>query len=162
MKPKMQSFIQGLGYPVEKPNSSAEILYGMVWLADYAQRRVAQVLKPFHLTPVKLNYLMIVKHIGGPEGIAPQEITKRLLMDTGNVTHYLDSLERQGWVIRLKGSPDPRRRLVKMTPKGDQLLEEVWPVYSVLIEKLASAFPAHSKQQLVQAFNRCRDNWVKE
>ncbi len=160
--PKVQSFIQGLGYPVETPDSSAEILYGAVWLADHAQRRVAQVLKPFHLTPVKLNYLMVIKHIGGAEGIAPLEIGKRLLIDTGNVTHYLDSLERRGWVIRLKGGPDLRWRLVKMTPKGDKLLDEVWPVYSVLIRKLASAFPAGSRQQLVQALSRCRDHWLKE
>ena len=159
--PKTHSFMKGLGYPVETPNSSAEVLYGVVWLADYAQRRVAEALKPFHLTPAKLNYLMVIKHIGRSEGISPQEITKRLLIDTGNVTHYLDSLERRGWVIRLREGPDLRWRSVKMTPKGDKLLDDVWPIYSALIEELACAFPRSSKQQLVRALSRCRENLMK-
>lgn len=117
-----RSFLQGLGYPVGKPNPADEALYGVVWIAAQAQRQVAKALRPFGLTPVKLNYLMVVKHIGGAEGLSQQEIARRLLIDAGNVTHVLDGLQRKGWVVRDAG-PDRRSNRIKITAKGSRVLD---------------------------------------
>ena len=153
---KLRSFLQGLGYPVEKPKAGTEALYGLVWLAARAQQEVAQVLKPFGLTPSKFNYLMIIKHIGGREGISQKEIGSRLLLKKGNVTKYLDDLEHRGWVIRAPGQ-DQRSHRIKITPKGDQLLDKVWPDYEKTVGRFAKVLPETSQHRLVKILNQCRE-----
>ena len=153
---KTQSFLEGLGYPVEHPKSGAEALYGIVWLASRAQHEVARVLKPFKLTPVKFNCLMIVKHIGGIEGLSQRAIAKRLLLDAGNVTHYLDWMEKQGWIVRAPG-PDRRSHCIKTTAKGETLLDKAWPAYSAAITRLTGVISELQQRKLVEFISEWRD-----
>jgi DNA-binding MarR family transcriptional regulator len=153
---KRRSFLRGLGYPVEKPEPADEALYGVVWIADRAKRHVARMLKTFQLTPVKFNYLMIVRHIGGKAGIAQREIARRLLIDAGNVAHVLDELEENGWVVRHPG-PDRRSHRIKITPKGDRLLSEVWPVYKSIVKELTHPISQGTQRRLVEILSQWRD-----
>lgn len=149
------SFLRELGYPVEKPNGADEALYGVVWIAARAQRQVAKALKPSGLTPLKLNYLMIVKHIGREEGLSQREIAHRLLIDAGNVTHVLDDLEKKGWVVRDAG-PDRRSHRIKITAKGSKLLSEAWPIYKKTVGKLTSGLSSEVQHRLVEALSGWR------
>ena len=154
---KHPSFLQGLGYPVEKPAPAAEALYGVVWMAGRAQRQVARALKPFALTPVKLNYLMIVRHIGKEEGLSQREIARRLLIDAGNVTHVLDDLQKKGWVVRDAG-PDRRSNRIKITPKGARLLDEAWPAYKKVVNELTEGLPVPEQNRLVEILTHWRES----
>lgn len=151
-----RSFLQGLGYPVEKPKLADEALYGVVWLAGIAQREVTKVLRTYRLTPVKFNYLMVVKHIGGAEGLSQREIARRLLIDAGNVAHVLDDLERRGWAVREAG-PDKRSNRIRITVKGDNLLDEAWPAYKAVIRRLTGGLQETAHKRLVDALNEWRD-----
>lgn len=154
---KHPSFLQGIGYPVEKPAPAAEALYGVVWMANRAQRQVAKALKPFGLTPVKLNYLMIVKHIGKDEGLSHREIARRVLIDKGNATHVLDDLEEKGWVVRSPG-PDRRSKRIKITPNGARLLDESWPAYKKVLNDLTSGLPVPEQNRLVEILSGWRES----
>ena len=154
---KTQSFLKELGYPVEKPDGASEALYGVVWIAAQAQRQAAKALKPFGLTPVKLNYLMIVKHIGREEGLSQREIARRLLIDAGNVTHVLDALEKKGWVVRSAG-PDKRSNRIQITAKGSKLLDEAWPAYKKSVDKLTGGLSAEAQRRLVEALSGWRES----
>ena len=153
---KTISFLQGLGYPVEQPKAGSEALYGVVWMAERAQQHVAETLKPFGLTPSKFNYLMIIKHIGGAEGLSQREMGSRLLLKKGNVTKYLDHLQAQGWIVRAPG-PDRRSHRIQITPKGDQLLEKVWPVYEKAVGGLVNVLPQTRQHRLVEILNQWRE-----
>jgi DNA-binding MarR family transcriptional regulator len=150
------SFLRGLGYPVEKPEVGAEALYGIVWLASRAQKEAAKVLKAFRLTPAKFNGLMIVKHVGRKEGLSQREIGQRLLIDPGNVTHLLDDLEHRGWIERAAG-PDRRSHRIKITLRGDRLLNEAWPAYKAWVDRLASGLTPQNKRRLVVFLSRWRE-----
>lgn len=152
---KSRSFSAGLGYPVQGPQDPEEALYGAAWISSYAQRWMAKALKAFALTPVKLNYLMVAKHIGGKEGLSQREIGKRLLIDPGNVTHVLDDLERRGWVIRDAG-PDRRSHRIRITPKGSRLLDEVWPVYKKATQELTGCLAVADGRKLIEIFSQWR------
>jgi MarR family transcriptional regulator, 2-MHQ and catechol-resistance regulon repressor len=154
---KHPSFLQGLGYPVEKPAPAAEALYGVVWMAGRAQRRVAKALKPFALTPVKLNYLMIVRHIGKEAGLSQREIARRVLIDAGNATHVLDDLEKKGWVVRRPG-PDRRSKRIKITPKGASLLDQAWPEYKKALNELTRGLAVSEQNRLVEILSGWRES----
>lgn len=152
---KTRSFLRELGYPVEKPDLGDEAVYGAVWLAGHAERRVAQALKPFGLTPVKLNYLMVVKHIGKEEGLSQREIARRLLIDAGNVTHVLDGLAEKGWILRASG-PDRRSNRIKITPKGSKLLDVAWPAHKKVMREVTRGLPEGALQRIVEDLTRWR------
>ncbi len=154
---KLRSFLQRLGYPVEKPAVGDEALYGVVWVAGRAQKQASKALKPFGLTPVKFNYLMVVKHIGKSEGLSQREIGQRLLIDPGNVVHVLDDLERKGWVARHSG-PDRRSHRIKITAKGDKLLADSWPVYKAAIREVTKGVSESQQSRLVEILSRWRDS----
>lgn len=151
------SFLRELGYPIDKPDGADEALYGVVWIAAQAQRQVAKALKPFGLTPVKLNYLMIVKHIGKGEGLSQREIAQRLLIDAGNVTHVLDDLEKKGWVVRDPG-PDKRSHRIKITAKGSKLLDEAWPAYKKTVGQLTQGLSSQEQRRLVESLSLWRES----
>ena len=153
---KTRSFLQGLGYPVEKPNMGTEALYGMVWIAERAQAEAAAALRPFGLTPGTLNYLMVVKHIGGKEGLLQREITERMLIKKENVTRTLKSLEAKGWIERRPGA-DRRSRQITITSKGNQLLDKVWPVYDTAIRKLTQHLPETKQRQMVGILSQWKE-----
>ena len=156
MTMKSQSFLQGLGYPIEKAEAGDEALYGVVWLAARAQRRVAKVLKGFGLTPVKFNILMVVKHVGRAQGLSQREMGSRLLMDAGNMARVLDDLERRGWLIRAAGT-DRRSHRIKITPKGSHLLDNVWPAYKTAVKELTGNLSEPNQHRLVGALSQWRD-----
>jgi MarR family 2-MHQ and catechol resistance regulon transcriptional repressor len=152
------SFLQELGYPVDRLVLGDEVILGVVWIANQAQRQVARVLKPFGLTPVKMNYLIIVKHIGKGEGLSQREIARRLLIDAGNVTHVLDDLEHKGWVIRAAG-PDRRSHRIQVTAKGSGVVDEAWPVYKKEIQRLTGGLSSEGQRRLLGLLCRWRDAW---
>ena len=152
-----QSFLRGLGYPVERSQPSNEAIYGIAWLASAAQHQVAKALKAFGLTPVKFNYLMIVKHVGSTQGLSQREIAHRLLVDAGNVTRVLDDLEQRGWIVRHPG-PDRRSHRIRITPKGSRLLDEVWPAHKAVMDRLTDGLPEKRYRQLAGILNQWRKN----
>ncbi len=153
---RSQSFLQGLGYPIEKAQAGDEVLYGVVWLAARAQRRVARVLKKFALTPVKFNILMVVKHVGGTRGLSQREIGDRLLMGAANMVHVLDDLERRGWLVRAAGV-DRRSHRVKITPKGSHLLDSAWPGYKGAVKEVTCRLSSSNQRRLVGVLSQWRD-----
>ena len=154
---KTQSFLRELGYPIGKPEAADEALYGVVWIAAQAQRQVGKTLKPFGLTPVKLNYLMVIKHIGKEEGLSQREIARRMLIDAGNVTHVLDGLVKKGWVVRDAG-PDRRSNRIKITVKGSHVLDEVWPAYKKTVVQFTGGLSSEVQRRLVEALSGWRES----
>ena len=62
--------------------------------------------------------------IGAHEGIAQQELARRLLVTQGNVTQLLDKLELRGLIRRC---PDGRLKRLVLTDAGRRLRDSVLP-----------------------------------
>lgn len=62
--------------------------------------------------------------IGAHEGIAQQELARRLLVTQGNVTQLLDKLELRGLIRRC---PDGRLKRLVLTDVGRRLRDSVLP-----------------------------------
>ncbi len=154
---KTRSFLRGLGYPVRKPEIRDEALYGIVWLANRGQREAAKVLRRYSLIPATFNYLMVVKHIGGTEGLSQREIATRLLLDPSSVTRVLNKLERKGLIARNAG-PDQRSHRITITDKGDRTLNDAWPDYKKVIHRLTASLSESACRRLVGVLSHWRDS----
>jgi DNA-binding MarR family transcriptional regulator len=64
-----------------------------------------------------------------PTGVAPSELARRLAVARRTATLYVDILARHGWAERHAHPEDRRMVLARLTPAGEDLLEELGSAY---------------------------------
>ncbi len=136
------SIFAELGVRDGKDRVKEEVLYNLAACYVLIEKKIAHVLKPHGLSPVKMNALLMVKHVGKKEGLSQIEISKRTIVTKGNITRLIDRLEKEKLVERLSKPGDARIKLIKITEKGSKLLDKVWPIYKKEVENTVSIMPA--------------------
>lgn len=125
-----------------------EVIYTLALLYNLIDARVSTYLKTFRLSPGKFNILMAVKHQGGEDGISQVEVSQRLIVTPSNMSKLLDKLEADGLVTRLPLAGDRRVHILKITPQGSRLLDEIWPGYTAVLKDLCASLD-HPKQKML-------------
>ena len=85
---------------------------------------------------------MIIKHVGGYDGIQQNEISKRLLVTPSNITKLLDKLEKEGLITRNLKQDDRRAKLIRITDFGSKRLDKAWTLYIKTTKKLLDKIAA--------------------
>ncbi|HXP30912.1 MAG TPA: MarR family transcriptional regulator [Stellaceae bacterium] len=83
-----------------------------------------------------------------PRGIRMVELSRRLMVTTGNITQLTDQLEREALVRR---TPDPQHRrafLICFTPKGRRLFAAIAKAHEAWIVELFAGLTRPEKQSL--------------
>lgn len=91
------------------------------------------------------------------EGITFVELSRLLIVTSGNLTGIVDRLEQQGIVERRPDDKDRRVIRVALTPKGQQLADEVLPAHAADIEEVLSFLPRPALDQLNDLLGRLRE-----
>ena len=100
--------------------------------ACFAVRRAAraitqaydQALRPTGLRSTQFT-LMVVLHNGGPQPL--QLLAERLGMERTTLTRNLGPLVARGYVSERAGEPDPRVRVLLLTPAGERAAAAALP-----------------------------------
>jgi DNA-binding MarR family transcriptional regulator len=80
--------------------------------------------------------LIILKQIQGQEAMTVSEVARQVSLKQATVTDILNRLERNGLVLREKGTNDRRQVLVKETDIGKKLLKTApSPLQETFLEK---------------------------
>ena len=151
----MSIFAQ-LGIKGGKERLHEETLYNLAACYALAEKKVADELEPFGLSPVTMNALLAVKHIGGKQGISQSDIGKRLVVTAGNITRLLDRLEKQKWVLRRPSDRDRRIKKIFITESGSKLLAQAWPHYIRRVREIVSMLPKPEIQTTVRVLDQFR------
>ena len=136
----MSIFAQ-LGVRDGKNRIKEEVLYNLAACYVLAERSISQVLAPYDLSPVKMNALLMVKHVGKKEGLPQVEIGKRMIVSAGNITRLIDRLANDALVERFSKPGDRRVKIIRITKKASDLLDKVWPIYKKEVERIVSIMP---------------------
>lgn len=118
-----------------------EILYNVAACYTLAEKKIGRVLAAFDLSPVKMNVLLLIKHAGKEAGLSQVDIGNRMIVTAGNITRLVDRLEKENLVERTPQAGDRRVRVIRITPKGSELLDKAWPSYQEAVEQLVPAVP---------------------
>jgi len=124
----------------EGQDEKSKLIYSVGLLWGKINSTLDDVLSEFNLNISKFNILMIIKHIGGYDGIQQNEISKRLLVTPSNITKILDKLEKEGMITRNAKKDDRRVKLIRITDFASKLLDDAWIKYSEKIVFLTSNF----------------------
>ena len=121
--------LQAFGIEVGKGKHDEEAFYGLVLVYTVLFDRMAKYLNTHGLTPAKMNVLMVIKHQGGGSGLSQREIGKRLMVTASNMTRLLSKLEREKLIERVGQWGDKRIKIVRVSKRGSQILDNAWPGY---------------------------------
>lgn len=150
------SIYQEMGFRPERKNTSEAALYNVVRTFTLLNRLFQRHYAQFDLTPAKLNVLMLVKHVGGEDGLPQREIAKRLIISGSDVTGLIDRLEKDGLLTRRGASTDRRVKLIEITQKGSALLDKLWPAHIEEVERVMSPLSKREQEQLIALLTKVR------
>lgn len=83
------------------------------------------------------------------DGLRMSELSRRLMVTSGNVTGIADQLERDGWLTREPVSGDRRATLLRLTDSGRRRFAEIAAVHESWVVDLMSALD-HGEQRELQ------------
>ena len=84
------------------------------------------------LTISQFGFLEVLYH---RVPLCQREIGWKILKTSGNMTTVIDNLEKRALVIREKDPDDRRRISVKLTEKGFDLINTLFPVHAEIAER---------------------------
>ena len=144
-----------IGFPASRAWLEGAVAYSIGRTYNLLIRELVQGYGRFGLSASSFNLLMLLKHGEDPERMTQQVIGKRLVVSPSDMSGLIDRLERRGLVRRLPGR-NRREKLLRITPKGSQLLDEVWPHHVETLTRLCRVLTKAEAHGLVRALARLR------
>ena len=137
------------------PNSSAkatECAMTLVLTAELLEKRIANLIQPFSLSPATGLVLSILADSEIP--VSPNQIAERLIISRASVTSLLDSLEKRGFVKRQAHPSDRRMLLVELTKTGHEAANQFRPTVHQNQKVWLNALNENEQEQLIQLLHR--------
>ena len=81
------------------------------------------------LSPEQYEALLAIKAYASPKGLFISQLSERLQVRHHSAVNIVDRLVERKLVTRSADETDRRRRHIELTPKGEQLIEELASVH---------------------------------
>lgn len=133
----------------------AEAVLGIARTAALLEHGVAQVLKPFGLTPTQYNVLRILRGAGA-DGLCRNEVGARLVTPVPDVTRLLDRMAELGLLTRERGGKDRRYVTTKIARKGLALVDRLDGPIAALHREQVGHLDRRSLHAVVEALEEAR------
>ena len=98
--------------------------------------QVEAALKDAGMPPLSWYDVLLELSRNPDTGLRQYEIGERVLLNKHNLSRLIDRLESDGLVTRQACDIDGRGNVVKITGKGAQVKQAMWPVYAKTIQEL--------------------------
>ncbi|HPC82033.1 MAG TPA: MarR family transcriptional regulator [Thermoanaerobaculaceae bacterium] len=113
--------------------------------ADSVTGALQPLLAEAGLTLGQLGVLEVLMHLGP---LPQHELASKLLRSSGNTSVVLANLERAGLVQRRRRHEDRRVQVVSLTPRGQQLIGEVFPRHAAALARRMAALSPREQETL--------------
>lgn len=147
--------LEKYGIVAEKGRKYENILYVLALIHNILEKELSAYFLKHKMTVSQYNILMAVAFQNEGKGLNQVEIGQHLISTPGNITKQVDILYRTGWVSRTQNPKNRRENIIKITSKGRDIIEELWPQYDVLAQELISFIPKRHQEQLAEILQ----NW---
>jgi DNA-binding MarR family transcriptional regulator len=116
--------------------------------------RLVAVYGEFGLSEGEFDVLATLRRAGEPYERAAGELADHTLVTTGGLTKRVDRLEARGLVERRTEASDARRRIVRLTPEGRDLIDRAFTAHLAnehrLVDELGRADAADLERVLTR------------
>ena len=103
--------------------------------ASCVTAKMHQHLAGWRLTISQFGVLEALFHLGP---MNQQELGRKILKSSGNITMVVDNLEKRKLVSRTIDPGDRRRTWVNLTPEGEATIRDIFPEHAAVSEQVFS------------------------
>lgn len=134
-----------------------EALLNIYYTASCLKKRADEFFRPFGLTDVQFNALMLLAHQGGDEeGLSQAQLSNMMLVNRANITSLVDRMEKTNLVARTVAPDDRRSNIVKLTGRAKNLLARIEPLYADEVKKVMAPLGNLEQKKLIAALEKVR------
>lgn len=130
-----------------------QITYVLALIYNILNAQAESYFAPHGLTPVQFNLLMLAAYQNGGAGVNQAGLGKRLIASASNVTKLVEKSVKEGLLSRAQNPQNRRENIIKITPKGQRLIDKVWPEYDQMVRRLTDYIPAAEQAQTGRILN---------
>jgi len=93
-----------------------------------------------------------------PKGLPMGELSRRMMVTSGNITGIADQLVKEKCVLRVVDKSDRRSFSLKLTPKGLASFKKMASVHEKWVDELLQGLHVEEKQLLIQLLSRVKES----
>jgi len=139
-----------------------EALLNIYYTASCLKKRTGEFLRPFGLTDVQFNLMMLLEHQSGPEGgLSQVQLSDMMLVNRANITSLIDRMEKASLVVRTASPDDRRYNIIKLTSRSRKLLAQVEPLYAKEVRKTVTCLKEAEQKRLMSMLEKVRSRLPK-
>ncbi len=136
-----------------------EALLNIYYSASCLKKKAGEFLRPFGLTDVQFNLMMLLKYQSEQdEGLSQAQLSIMMLVNRANITSLIDRMEKADLVIRTPAPSDRRSNIVKLTGRGKELLAKIEPLYTKEVKRIMAALKLNEQKTVIEMLERIRGN----
>ncbi|MBN2829708.1 MAG: MarR family transcriptional regulator [Candidatus Cloacimonetes bacterium] len=109
-------------------------------------KRTRELVSGYGLTIAQFGVLETLYHLGD---MCINELISKTLSTSGNMTVVIKNLERDGYVIRISSPEDKRSFNIRLTLKGREMIERIFPRHLEDLKNGFSNLCREEKEQLI-------------
>jgi DNA-binding MarR family transcriptional regulator len=144
-----------LNKPIMMPAHRA--LLNIYYTASCLKKFADVFFKPFGLTDVQFNVLMLLGYQSGSKGgLSQAQLSDMMLVNRANITTLIDRMEKANLVVRTAAEKDRRYNIVKMTAKGKKLFDKVEPLYEKQVKQVMTPLKPKDHTSLATLLGKIR------
>jgi DNA-binding MarR family transcriptional regulator len=145
----------GLRRPIILPPHKA--LISIYYTATRLRKRAADFLRPFGMTDVQFNLLMLLQHQDNLNGGLNQaQLSSMMLVNRADITALIDRMERATLVARTVAPSDRRCNISQLTDRGRRLLSQIEPLYAKEVKRIMAGLSDKEQTKMMQALEKVR------
>lgn len=134
-------------------------LLNIYYTASCLKKRADEFFRPFKLTDVQFNLMMLLFYQSGKaEGLSQASLSGMMLVNRANITSLVDRMEKGGFVVRTDSPDDRRSKIVKLTAKGQKLIAKIEPLYAAEVKKTMNCLKETEQKTLVKILGNLRES----
>lgn len=136
-----------------------EAMLNIYYSASCLKKKAGEFLRPFGLTDVQFNLMMLLKYQSNhDEGLSQARLSGMMLVNRANITSLIDRMEKVDLVIRTPAPADRRSNIVKLTERGRTLLAKIEPLYTKEVKRIMAALKQGEQKNVIEMLERIRGN----
>jgi MarR family 2-MHQ and catechol resistance regulon transcriptional repressor len=118
--------------------------------------RLSDLLLKNRLTASQFGVLEALYFLGP---MNQKTVSKKILKSASNICTVLENLEKRGLIQRETYTKDKRNTLVSLTPKGEKLIKELFPLH---LEDIKKEFSVLNKKEIETFYKLCKKLGLRE
>src|SRR6476661_4158549 len=138
-----------------------EAVVSVLRTAALLQRHLTLVVERGGVTLQQYNVLRILRGAGA-QGLPTLAIRDRMIEEAAGITRLLDKLERAGYVVRERCTPDRRQVLCRITPTGTAILARLDAPVDALNDRALSTLDSTEQAKLIELLGAVRASCVAQ